>query len=374
MNHAWGIFALASLGLCASGCNQIFGLGPEITTQGAGGSAASGGGAGGEGGAAEPCAPERVPACHEDGGSAQPCEPLAVTPYNAQYTLGLTVVGENVYWADLKGSIASTSYDGSAKNMFGSADGASASVAANATHIFWTERDGSVIHGAILDETHALVDVSKMVGDTPEGAVAGFGRIAVHGETLAWVGSRPNAVWMAKATGEPSAAIKVADKRDDTLSAAGSVGVAVDDEHIYWTDAGKIRRIPIEHAGDEAKIEDFFTDAAALGASEIAVDGARVYWTGADGVASLTKDRKDLVRVVMPGHPARALLLDGAYVYWAADAGTILRAKRGGGTETLSTLTTKATRVYALAADCGALFYSTFQNDLGTIYRLRKPE
>ena len=54
--------------------------------------------------------------------------------------------------------------------------------------------------------------------------------------------------------------------------------------------------------------------------------------------------------------------------------GTILRARRGGGMETLFTLTTNATGVYALAADCGALFYSTYQSARGTIYRLRKPK
>src|SRR6185369_15112793 len=146
--------------------------------------------------------------------------------------------------------------------------------------VYWTDWNDPLIRGATLDPAHTLFTVTSM----PAGANAPLGRMALRKGVVYWAGQGPNAVWYAKVDGTQLLAAKVADKTDDVNDPDASIGVAVDDAHVYWSDAGKVRRLALGKLGSAADIEDF---AAVVGAGEIAIDDARVYFTADDGVWSL---------------------------------------------------------------------------------------
>jgi hypothetical protein len=373
------IFALLTPCVAAAGCNLIFDINEgelseassASSTSSASASSGTGGAFGNDGGdgdAPPVCSLEKVPPCHPtDGGSGGPlCEPVLLTAGYDGFAIGLSLVGDYLHYADGEGHIVRIRFDGVVDSVFGMGSD-SPFVVSDGANVYWTDWYDPVIRGATLDPAHTLFKVTSMV----DGANSPLGRIAIQAGMLYWAAQGPNAVWTAKTNGSALFATKVADKTDDVNQTDTSVGVAVDDAHVYWTDAGKVRRIPIEKIGDMAAIEDLVT---APGAGEITLDAARVYLTTSSGVWSLRKDGTDLVQIPSPGDRARGLLLDGAFVYWTTKAGMIVRVPRGKGAEAAEVVTQGPPDAFQLAADCGAIYWSTFNFSHGHIYKVRRPE
>lgn len=384
------VVVTATLG---AGCNAIFGieLGTLSSTSsgssssssggaGGGSSASSSGATGGNGsstttssssgsggaGGAPACPVEKVPECHPDGG-AGPCDPIPLTELNAAYTLGMLVVGDYLYWASGDGKVTRVRFDGAMMEKFGAGND-SVFLAADAAGVYYTDWYDGTIRSAGLDPPHSLSDVTTVTGAM---ALARLSRIALGDGKLYWSTQDPDTLWSYDLGGVAANPTKVADRMSDTSSTNSAVGVAVDAQHVYWSDADKVRRIPLAKLGDATAIEDFAADP---GAGEIALDGARVYWTSTAGVASKLKDGTGLVVAPTGADRARALLLDGAYVYWTADGGRVLRVKRGAA-DPVEVVGKGPPGAFGLAADCGAIYWSTFiEGNHGTVYKVRKPD
>lgn len=67
-------------------------------------------------------------------------------------------------------------------------------------------------------------------------------------------------------------------------------------------------------------------------------------------------------------------MLDGEWLYWSESGGRILRVERGGGLETVQVVANGVPDAYALAADCGAIYWTTFAFNHGTTYKVRRPD
>jgi hypothetical protein len=374
--------AAAFFTACAAlaGCNLIFGIeagelldtsststtSTTSTSSGTGGAGGTGG-TGGAGGVPQNCPLEKVPPCQAaDGGTGPFCSPVLLTSGYDGYAIGLALVGDHLHYADGAGHIVRIRFDGAVDSVFGMGSD-SPFVVSDGDNVYWTDWYDPMIRGATLDPTHTLFKVTSMV----DGANSPLGRMAVHAGLVYWAAQGPNAVWAAKTDGSAPFATKVADKLDDVNQTDVSVGVAVDDAHVYWSDAGKVLRIPVDQIGDAQAIEDFVL---APGAGEITLDSERVYFTTDNGVWSVRKDTTDLVQIPSPGDRARGLLLDGGHVYWTTMTGVIARAQRGQGMETVETVTQGAPEAFQLAADCGAIYWSTFNFNHGHVYKVRKPE
>src|SRR5262249_4742726 len=145
-----------------------------------------------------------------------------------------------------------------------------------------------IVRSATLDAFHKLLNVGQVVaaGMSPQ---ACFGRIALQASTgtLFWTGFSPSAVWTTSSDGTKVYAVKVADKSGDVSCSDGayfdaSIGVAVDDKQVYWTDGGTVFRIPTASIGDPNALDPFASDP---GAGLVALDDTRVYWTDDGGLA-----------------------------------------------------------------------------------------
>lgn len=382
--------SVLAIATAAAACNAIFGVDPGLgsgpsgsssTSSGVGGTTTSSGSTSSDTSTSDStsssststgtgsCPASHVPPCHVDGGTGAMCDAIPVTAGYDGYTLGMAVIGDTIYWASGNGKITFASIDGVVDpNPFGDGND-SVMVATDGSRIFWTDWYDGKIRSASLTPPYPLLDISSMTGDggSPN---AYLGRIVHRSGMLYWAGEEPNAIWAAKADGSQIYATKVADKIDDTQSTDVSIGVAVDDAHVYWTDAGKVRRIPVDKLGDAAAIEDFASDD---GAGEVVLDDTRVYWTSNAGVSSVKKDKTGLIVLPSTGSRARSLLLDGPHVYWSEAGGRIVRADRGGGPSTATAVAQGATDAYMLASDCGAIYWGTFAYNHGTIFKAKKP-
>jgi hypothetical protein len=312
------------------------------------------------------------------------------------FTLGLSVVGDYVYYANGRGKIFKIRFDGQGESAVFS-DGPidtdaspgsgfsrdSVMIAIDDTYVYWTDWCDQYIRAGRLYKPHVVHKVAKV----NEGSSARVGRIARKGDQLFWSAELPNAIWTARTTEIEQAATKVADKEARSDSADIHMGVAVDDIYVYWSDVvssqGVIRRLPLDKIGDASAVEDF---AVADGAGEIILDDTHVYFTTSAGIAVKRKEgSEDIVRS-KAGRQGRGLLLDGKYVYWTtawADSdsekiGRIFRVRKEQiDADSEIIYEKKDEQPFQLAADCGAIYWSNFklyQGSRGVIYKIRKPD
>jgi hypothetical protein len=386
-----------AVALAAAGCDAILGIHagePGGSSASTGGSSASTGGAstassasGTGGGDAGPGCPFlKSPPCHVDGGSSEPCDAIIFSPtVTTANTFGILVIGDYVYWADGMGHVVRVRFDGAPDSSFGkSAD--TIFIAADQSRVYITEWNDPVIRSATLAAPHLLADVSVVSGPMGSMPAARFSRIALSPQgALYWTSLNPNGVWTANTDGSQPTAAPVASKVDDPVDFDRSTGVAVDATHVYWTDADTVLRIPLTKLGDPSAVEP--PVALDPGAGEVAVDDTWVYWTNDHGLAYKPKaGGGQFTSYTAPDANlrGRALLLDGNYIYWslgegASSTGTaqnmIVRAPRGGGPATVVALSPPG--AYALAADCGAIYWTIFDRNheqMGTVQKVRKPQ
>jgi hypothetical protein len=309
------------------------------------------------------CGAERRPACHVAGGTTRPCDPVMFSAENQSFTLGMAVVGDYLFYAGGDGDIHRIRYDGLADTSIDGAGKDSVGLTTDGTHVYWGDYYDGVVRAAPVTPPLTPYDVTTLPSP------ASFGRLAVSGGEV--FVNAPDGVWMAKANGTQATPSKVASKAEAGDEDKSS-GIAADATHVYWTDNGRVRRIPIAQAGNETQIQDV---AMAASADNVAVDDTRVYWTSTEGLSWRNKaDLTGLTTIPVGDSKARGLLLDGDYVYTDTPDGRILRVKKGGAAADLEVVAHGVANPYELAASCGAVYWGTFTfGNYGTIYEVAKP-
>jgi virginiamycin B lyase len=156
-------------------------------------------------------------------------------------------------------------------------------------------------------------------------AVMAFGCLAARADAFVYWGQ---GVSVARANLDGS------DVKPNFVAPSGAAqGVAVDGQHVYWTDyfTNTIGRANLDGTG----IDQAFISPATAGSTPqgVAVDGQHIYWTDARGtIARANLDGSDVDQSFITGAYAGAgVAVDGQYIYWADSAyGTIERANLDG--------------------------------------------
>jgi virginiamycin B lyase len=150
-------------------------------------------------------------------------------------------------------------------------------------------------------------------------------------------------------------------------------GIAVDGQHIYWTNArdGSIGRAN----ADGTDVEQHFIPADLAGRATnldgIAVAGGHIYWAdftlGSASISRADLDGTHVDRQFIAGLDAPAgLAVDGEHLYWASpDQGTIGRARLDG-TYVRPAFVTGAAGAFSVAVDADHVYWSSpSQSEIG---------
>lgn len=309
------------------------------------------------------CPPARIPACHPNGGSGPGCDPIQLTTPDATFTLGMVLRDDTLYYASGDGDIRRMSIDGLAGTSIDGPGGDSVALTADATNLYWNDYYNGQVRGAPIAPPSTPFDVTTLA-TTPA-----FGHLAVSGPMLYMNGA--GGIFRAPIDGSQPTPTKVASKVDDGYDPDVSIGVAVDATDVYFTDNGRVRRIPIAMAGNDTAASDF---ALAPGAGELALDADRVYWASTDGIAWRNKDGTGLTVLPVGDTRARGVALDDQHVYWTTPDGHVMRVVKGGAVGDIEIVAAGVADPYDLVVDCGAVYWGIFKNgNRGTVYKARLP-
>jgi sugar lactone lactonase YvrE len=149
-------------------------------------------------------------------------------------------------------------------------------------------------------------------------------------------------------------------------TATSPIGVAVDARHIYWTDGRSIGRANL----DGSSVHDNLI--AGSGGYSVAVDGTHIYWSNtgghAIGRANLDGSSPDPGFIDLSGAVSGPIgvAVDGRHIYWTT-AGAVGRADLSGKDVDLHFVATGDSNAYGLALDGQHLYWANL--GAGTIGR-----
>lgn len=145
-------------------------------------------------------------------------------------------------------------------------------------------------------------------------------------------------------------------------------GIAAGGGYLYWADgtAGTIGRAKLNGAGAATEVEDEFITGAAE-PQYVAVDGEHVYWTnaagGGEGEGTIGRARLNGTEVedkfITGASDPQGIGVDAGYVFWA-NAGThaIARAEIDGGSPEQALISTGAETPAGVAADSSHVYWT----------------
>lgn len=169
-----------------------------------------------------------------------------------------------------------------------------------AAYVYWTDSSGAAIGRAGLDGSGADRSFISTLA-YPEA-------IAVDAEHIYWT----NATEAVGRAGIDGTAID-----HEFIAGSGAVsGIAVGSGHIYWSNRtdGTIGRAKRDGTGVD---QDFISGAA--GPGHLAVDGSHIYWANLDAstIGRARRDGTDVEQdfITTLGHPA-GLAVDDQHIYW----------------------------------------------------------
>ena len=259
---------------------------------------------------------------------------MLVRAFRGRLLTGLAVVlciafswtvdaGARVYWT-AHSSIGRAETDGSgvSQSLVATAVGPGA-IAVDSHHVYWTEHvaAGFVLARATLDGTG--VDESFITGLNTEGAVA------VDSQRIYWQDVVSGSPVIARADVDGSHV----NRQFIQLPAGSNAGwVAVDGEHVYWTWSTWTQSTSewVGHIGEAALDGSHVNDAlitlgSGIQPAGIAVDDQHIYWTQFDlpgqdysvGRADLDGSNVNLKLIDHAGEDAGGMAIDGQHIYWA---------------------------------------------------------
>jgi hypothetical protein len=222
--------------------------------------------------------------------------------------------------------------------------------------IYWTQYNGSEIWSVDPDVPFSSAQRHAINGQH----VVRWGRIALHPQFIYWVNEPDetagvlSAIWRVPKTATDAAPAGFV--TDDYPS-----GVAVDAEHVYWTDTlmGRIRRVAHADFADSPTIEDVVT--GLIYPVDLKIVGDRVYFTDTSSVFSAPKDGGPTQSIGGGQGTGWTLAIDGDYAYWTDDDAQVMRARLDG--SVVETLASGQEQPKGLAVGCDTVFFTTYTFD-----------
>ena len=258
--------------------------------------------------------------------------PLALAPRAEAY----------IYWTNFsKSGIGRANLNGTGvERQFIQTPGSVNDFAVNDTHIYWTYPGADTIGRARIDGTAVVPDLFRAPGALfcyPRPGGCASASLAVDSDHIYWTSLRGNppiaGIGRAKLDGTGVDADFVSGISPDPFAPLGSL--AVDRDHIYWTNfgPGTIGRAKL----DGTAVDETFISGAY--AADVAVDRDHIYWTRmiraerTIGRARIDGTGVEL-RFITPHEDPGSVAVDDKHVYWNAyhegGATTISRAKLDG--------------------------------------------
>jgi hypothetical protein len=154
------------------------------------------------------------------------------------------------------------------------------------------------------------------------GALAVGGNWSMGRANLDGTRAEPEFIMGAKACGGPGC----------DRGAGYPEGVAVDGQHIYWTNGGGsasyVNTIGRANLDGSDVNEKFIIVGAGRGAQRIAVDANHIYWTEIGGIARANLNGAGVIHGFIPTkHYPEGVAVDGAHIYWAESTTATLRPR-----------------------------------------------
>ena len=292
---------------------------------------------------------------------------------------GLAVDTEHIYWVRWNvGVIGRADIDGTnADPTFIDPDSAPEDLAVDADHVYWQDAaDIRQIGIADIDGT----DV-RFIGETDSnGLKIGASDVAVDGSHLYWGQAGGFNVGFGSIRGIGRAGLDGSNPDVNFISGpTAPEGVAVDAEHIYWTNTPSA--LPCTSPGNvwcastigRANLDGSEVDAAFIAGANnpwgVAVDDTHVYWTnvgtgtagvGTIGRADLDGSNVDQSFITGASYPA-GLAVGANHIYWAnAGAGGVIGRANLDGTGVDQSFIAGAGDLVHLAVDASHLFWANF--------------
>jgi sugar lactone lactonase YvrE len=282
--------------------------------------------------------PEQKPAAIEradlDGTSVVP----SFLPARAS---GIAVDGEHLYWVDLdKSTIARAKLNGTqAEDEFITATSNPKNVAVDGDHIYWTnaatkveEEDGTI---KVLEGTVGRAKLGASgVEEVEPNFIAAAGNpdaVAVDAEHVYWTNDPPPGITGLGAVGRAKVNGGEANSEFFPIPGIGGEelsGISVDAEHIYWmgTSTGgfsRISRAKLDGSGYEVT---FIFLGEQVEGKGLAVEGSQIYWStrAAEAIGRAKLNDESAASEVFPefikeaNHPL-GVAVDSTRLYWSSN-------------------------------------------------------
>lgn len=231
-----------------------------------------------------------------DGGFAHPTFITENSPHRS--ACGVAANGSHIYWTDTRfNQIGRANLDGSEPNWaFITGVNEACGLAVDDSYLYWADAGTNSIGRARLDGTEQVGSfVRGGVGDFPCG-------VDVDSKFIYWGSLRSDMIGRAPITGDPGTALI-------DLGSRGACSVAVNETHVYWgTYGNEIGRANLDGSEVEPEFITGLTQPCGL-----ALDGQHLYWaerSGGEGVGRASIDGNIEARRLIGGPVECGLAVD----------------------------------------------------------------
>lgn len=292
-----------------------------------------------------------------------PCEDTVIgTPTTGIEALDVVTVGEHVVWStgwERSLLIADPAQSTTKELVQVESNQYITNIAADDTHVYFLDYGGGTVHRASVPV--GVLDLVTVVA----GGQAQNGSLALGDDYVYVAMNATGGIWRArKDLADQVAAASV-------IASPAPLGVAVDDTHLYWTDAmtQQLRRLDLNQIGIDLE-GAVVVDGVELGEIVLREDG--VYYSDAGSIRRAVKDgvNEGITTFASDQGFVEGLAVDDHDVYWTSAMGWVGRAALDSSGVAQQLALSESAR--GLALDCDGIYWLSNLERSQALHRLAK--